>query len=430
MPKGVRKFLYIIAGGDVRLYDDPGLMDATTTLIGRGASQVAVAAIASISIACASTFFGSDPKGAILIAILWGISILILDAALVRGLRAVKAKMLLSVMLRIFMALLIACVVSFPLEVQIFKGPIERELAQRDLAFSQNLNRELDREFAAAEVVRDRIADRNKTLKPYQDDARELSAEVVTEVAGKSITGREGRGPVFEEKVFARDAAIREFSEAKKQVELENAEDKRKLVILESEREAARKSRMKVQENAHGLADRIGALLALEKSEPQTAIISWIIRLLFITIELSPMLIKLTCKLPLLEKAVEMADKAAEEVYVQKFGIETKSKIQEMAVLSEAKIAATNHLATKAIIASKESELMKLNVVAAGTAYADDAMRAVNESLGRSHQPDSHDSVDETEERLRRLFREHKGQMDDLDARTRRHIDDLGGQHE
>ncbi len=302
----MRKVLYWLAGGDARLYDCDELRDANQTMVMRGALQLAVAIIAGASGSAAASFFINSLAAVAAVGLAWGFFILLLDSCLVRAVTKLEGRSILF--FRIGMSMLIAVLVSIPIEVVIFRGPIMTALASRDQKYAQRLNGELIRQFPQIGELRREIALRNTFVEEQRKIVQRLADEVIKEIEGKSPTGMVGHGPAWREKQANLQEARKELAARENEAAAKNAFDETKVKALEADKEGRRAVLLVTQASANGLSDRVRALYELERRDAGIGIFAWLIRLLLVCIELSPLMLKLTSRVPLHEEAVQIED--------------------------------------------------------------------------------------------------------------------------
>lgn len=189
---------------------------------------------------------------------------------------------------RLVLAVIIAVVISKPLELKIFEKEINQVLQEERNAMLLK-----DQEQVAALYARD-VSAFAKAKKELQEAITTKETEVnalyttyITEAEGTSGTNKLGKGPVYKEKREKHDAALTELAALKetntaKIADLETQE--KVLKATEATQIAANKP---VIANMDGLMARIKALNKLP------FITSFFIFLLFLAIETSPIIAKL-----------------------------------------------------------------------------------------------------------------------------------------
>jgi hypothetical protein len=418
----ISRFLYTSAGGDVRHFDDDVLSDVKRTLVGRGLLQATVAGVAGASMGYAATYFGATPGQGCAAGSFWAALVFVMDAALIRGFPKLSVKAIPSLACRLAFALCAAFLVSLPVEVLVFNGPIERELAARDLSFAQNLSGQLDREFIQIDELRARIQARQQSLEPYRKDLKERRDAVIQEVEGASATRRVGEGPAYRQKQLALDAAATDLRQQEEAQHITNEADERQLKSLEAGKNAKRAQELAVQGRAHSLADRIEALWHLESERQGVGIPALALRLLLVLLELSPLLIKVTGRLHIAERATECADSEADELLSQRSQLAKKHRLQRLTIAEESQTAIYDYLWREATAAAKHTATMHESVVALASTMADQALETACRAFNSTARPATRRASQEAEDRLEQLFNEASKTLDRLhDAGQRAH---------
>lgn len=371
--KSIKSILYSIAGGLERLCGLEELSDARTTIVYFGLLQFVVAVIAGFSGVAAALSFNLEIGPAILVGVLWGAFILVLDINFVRNTPKLSLRALTTLAPRLALSLLIAILVSIPLEVAIFRGPIETGLAARNTRFAQEINSEVERVFPQVSQLRQRITERNADLEDVRLRTAGLQAEVISEVEGSSRTGIPGHGPAWREKQAAYESAQNDYEALKSETERLNTADRNAIAGFEAQMETQKSELNRTQAHANGLADKVRVLHDLESSDPAVGIFAWLIRITLICIELIPLALKLTWINPLYDEAAKDANRHDSEIMKQRALIRSKSLLQEMAIVSEARDEVLNHQIKSATERAKSTALNSLGTDDIAARLAGDA---------------------------------------------------------
>ena len=224
------------------------------------------------------------------IGLVWGLLIFNLDRYIVSTLKKSDKKIneIWQATPRILLAIIIAVVISKPLELKIFEKEIDQVLLEQKNELTLANQEQVALLYAGEESA---FA---KAIQELKDEvtAKELQVEklystYIAEAEGTAGTNRLGKGPVYKEKRDKHDAELAELTALKPA----NAE---KIAALETQllevqdREAAQlAANQPVIDNFDGLMARIAALNELP------FITSFFIFLLFLAIETSPIIAKL-----------------------------------------------------------------------------------------------------------------------------------------
>jgi len=240
------------------------------------------------------TIFRSYPV-AITFSLLWGVLIFFLDFFLVSSLKKqdqIKLEMPFAIP-RIVLALLIAVVISKPIELKLFEREINVEIeamrSEKNMEFSKIVGQEfgeVDVLFAENEKLKQEIAEKESIR-------NKLFNLVISEAEGQSPTGRVGKGPVYAEKRQEFNASDKALTEIKtrnyKQIEWNNL----RITELKALRDLRKRATAEASAESDGFLARLQAMSNIKEKSAIVNITSWFITLLFIVIESSPIIVKL-----------------------------------------------------------------------------------------------------------------------------------------
>lgn len=227
-----------------------------------------------------ATFFG----------LIWGVLIFNLDRFIVSTIRKRErfGQELLQATPRIILAMIIAIVISKPLEIKIFQKEIAAVLLKEknEMAMANKkqvadyYKEDLDKNNAEAKELKDAITKKEK-------EVNELYSTYITEAEGTKGTMKLGKGPVYEEKRQKHDAALKELDNLRKTNLAKIAAKEKETATLQASLDKKVKDTQPVIDGFDGLMARINALNKLP------FLPSLFIMLLFLAIETSPIIAKL-----------------------------------------------------------------------------------------------------------------------------------------
>lgn len=227
-----------------------------------------------------ATFFG----------LIWGVLIFNLDRFIVSTIRKRErfGQELLQATPRIVLAMIIAIVISKPLEIKIFQKEIDAVLLKEknEMAMANKkqvadyYKGDLDKNKAETKDLKDAIAKKEK-------EVSDLYSTYITEAEGTKGTMKMGKGPVYEEKRQKHDAALKELDTLRKNNLAKIAAKEKEAATLQAGLDKKVKDTQPVIDGFDGLMARINALNKLP------LLPSLFIMLLFLAIETSPIIAKL-----------------------------------------------------------------------------------------------------------------------------------------
>jgi hypothetical protein len=189
---------------------------------------------------------------------------------------------------RIMLAVIIAIVISKPLEIKIFEKEINtvllKEKNEMELANKKQVGNyfklDLDKNKAEIAALKTDIINKEK-------EVNALYSTYITEAEGTTGTKKLGKGPVYKEKREKHDAALKEFETLKATNEAKIVEKEKTGKQLQADLDKKVSQTQPIIEGFDGLMARINALDKLPWLP------SFFIMLLFLAIETSPIIAKL-----------------------------------------------------------------------------------------------------------------------------------------
>lgn len=205
--------------------------------------------------------------------------------------------------LRILIAVLLSYIVAKPLELRLFKPEIDREIAASLLQEQQDL----ENDFADSPIV-SQIQEKQEEIELLEfetadalSDWQDANLLAIEEATGESGTGRTGRGLVFEEKQQQAERLYDRYTNIQRSNEQGISRIQNELTQLIDRQEAERTQFLEWRqemaagegENISSLLSRLTALQKLKEDNPTISTISFLITLIFIVIEVSPVFVKI-----------------------------------------------------------------------------------------------------------------------------------------
>jgi hypothetical protein len=231
---------------------------------------------------------------AIGIGLIWGLMIFNLDRYIVSSMRKSgdRWKELKMATPRIILAIMIAVVISKPLEMRIFEKEIDSELILMEQEYQiERENLIKSRYSPSIDSLRNEIAVLKEEIIQKTEDRDELRRIAQQEADGTGGTMRRNAGPIYRIKKADADKVDEELTFITQANNLLIEEKTAKINEFEGlmEKDIQEKRNSAID----GLASRMEALNRLTKSSKAVWIANWFIILLFIAIETAPVLVKL-----------------------------------------------------------------------------------------------------------------------------------------
>lgn len=257
---------------------------------GIGATVFFTAVMAFIASAYALYTVFDNAYTAVFFGIVWGLLIFNLDRFIVSTIR--KRDRFWSEFLqatpRIILAMIIAIVISKPLEIKIFEKEINTVLLKEKNAMALANKKEVSNYFQTDLAKNKAEIDGLKAdILKKEKEVNDLYTTYITEAEGTKGTLKLGKGPVYKEKRDKHDAALKELDTLRKVNLARIIEKEAKAKTLQAELDKKVSDTQPVIDGFDGLMARINALNKLP------SLPSIFIMLLFLAIETSPIIAKL-----------------------------------------------------------------------------------------------------------------------------------------
>jgi hypothetical protein len=222
--------------------------------------------------------------------LVWGLLIFNLDRFIVSTIRKRErfGQEFLQATPRIVLAIIIAIVISKPLEIKIFEKEINTVLLKEknDMALANKkqvanyFKTDLDKNKAQTDSLKSEISRKEK-------EVNDLYSTYITEAEGTKGTLKMGKGPVYNEKRQKHDASLTDVETLRKANLAKIAANEKTAATLQADLDKKVADTQPIIEGFDGLMARINALNKLP------FLPSLFIMLLFLAIETSPIIAKL-----------------------------------------------------------------------------------------------------------------------------------------
>ncbi|WP_179343476.1 DUF4407 domain-containing protein [Winogradskyella ursingii] len=257
---------------------------------GIGATVFFTAVMATIAASYALYTVFDNLFTSIFFGLVWGLLIFNLDRYIVSTIKKRDNVIdeIIQATPRIFLAIIIAVVISKPLELKIFEKEINQVLLEQknDLTLA-NQNQIAEQYSPKIANLESQIAGLQSEVDLKENEVNALYNTYITEAEGTSGTLKLGKGPVYKEKREKHDAALAELQQLKTDNKTKIEALENEILSLQGAYNANVSESQPIIDNFDGLMARITALGALPWLP------SFFIFLLFLAIETSPIIAKL-----------------------------------------------------------------------------------------------------------------------------------------
>lgn len=285
----LKQFFIICSGSDTTILDSCSVGEQNK-YAGIGATVFFTAVMAFIAASYALYTVFDNMYSAIFFGFIWGLLIFNLDRYIVSTIKKTGNVIneLIQASPRILLAIVIAIVISKPLELKIFEKEINQVLLEQKNELTLANKNQIAKQFnPSIDNLNTQIASLQQQINAKEADVNALYDTYITEAEGTAGTKLLGKGPVYKEKREKHDAALAELQQLKAENKAKIAAAETQIAALKGDFKNQVVSTQPIINNFDGLMARINALRKLPWLP------SFFIFLLFLAIETSPILAKL-----------------------------------------------------------------------------------------------------------------------------------------
>ena len=285
----IRRFFMLCSGADMDILNSCSSGEKNK-YAGIGATVFFTALMAFIAASYALYTVFDNVFAAVVFGILWGLLIFNLDRFIVSTIKkrnSVKSE-LLQATPRIILAVIIAVVISKPLELKIFEKEIDQVLLEQKNELTLANKEQIAQQYTPLiEQLNGEIEALKNEVSVKEAETNELYETYIAEAEGRKGTLLIGKGPVYAEKREKHDAYLAELVELK-------ATNKEKILAIEDQIAALNTEYGLAVENSQPIIDGFDGLMARINALGELPWFpSFFIFLLFLAIETSPIAVKL-----------------------------------------------------------------------------------------------------------------------------------------
>jgi hypothetical protein len=285
----LKQFFILCSGADKQLLE--GCSDGEQTkFVGIGATVFFTAVMAFIASAYALFTVFDSVYPALLFGLVWSLLIFNLDRFIVSTIRKRDrfGSEIMQATPRILLAIIIAIVISKPLEIKIFEKEINTVLLKEKNAMALNNKKEVANYFKSdLDKNKTEITNLKTEITNKEKEVNTLYETYIKEAEGTAGTKKLGKGPVFKEKIAKHNLASRELDTIRKNNLAKIAVLEKASKTLQTDLDKKVTATQPIIDGFDGLMARINALNKLPW------VPSFFIMLLFLAIETSPIIAKL-----------------------------------------------------------------------------------------------------------------------------------------
>ena len=285
----LKQFFWMCSGADTDILQTSSKSEQTK-FAGIGGTVFFTAIMAFIAASFALFTVFDNYYSAIFFGLIWGLLIFNLDRFIVSTIKKsdYKWKEVLQATPRILLAIIIAVVISKPLELKIFEKEINQFLlTQKNELTLANKNQIAQQYTPQIEQINQAINSLKTEIVTKETETNALYNTYISEAEGTAGTKLLGKGPVYKEKREKHDAAFHELQQLKEENKIKISEKEAQIKLITNQQNNQITKSQPIINDFDGLMARINALNDLPWLP------SFFIFLLFLAIETSPIIAKL-----------------------------------------------------------------------------------------------------------------------------------------
>jgi hypothetical protein len=285
----LQQFFIICSGSDTDILKDCSKGEQNK-YAGIGATVFFTALMAFIAASYALYTVFDNLFAAVGFGLVWGLLIFNLDRYIVSTIKKTGNIIdeLIQASPRIILAVIIAVVISKPLELKIFEKEINQVLLEQKNEFTLANKEQIAQQYTpTVESLTNDINTLQAQIDAKETEVNDYYNTYIAEAEGREGTLLLGKGPVYKEKREKHDAELAALQELKETNNAKIVAAEAQIAQLNADYESAVTTSQPIIDNFDGLMARVNALSELPWLP------SFFIFLLFLAIETSPILAKL-----------------------------------------------------------------------------------------------------------------------------------------
>jgi len=285
----LKRFFIICSGADTDILEDCSIGEQNK-YAGIGATVFFTAVMAFIAASYALYTVFDNLSLAIFFGLIWGLLIFNLDRYIVSTIKKTGNVIdeIIQASPRIVLAVIIAVVISKPLELKIFEKEINQVLLEQKNELTLANKTQLAEQFTPSiDGLNNDILTLQQQIDTKEAEVNQLYDTYISEAEGTAGTKLLGKGPVYKEKREKHDALLAELQQLKTDNKVKITSIESEIVKLKGDYDTQVATTQPIINSFDGLMARVNALSRLPWLP------SFFIFMLFLAIETSPVFAKL-----------------------------------------------------------------------------------------------------------------------------------------
>jgi predicted nucleic acid-binding protein len=309
-PNFLVKLLWFFSGANVKVLEKCQVDQGKYAAI--GFTIILTSVMASLSGGYALWTVFNSAKMAAVFGLFWGLTIGNLDRFLVSTYRkeenwSIEQGILLGI--RVTVAISIAFVIAKPLELKIFEKPIRAELVEHNSKLAEDNQKRLIEKYSEIKQKEKDTRSLEQELDRLKQQRDQATQAVICEIDGSCGSNKVGHGPAFREKQQLLEKISEEYQKKQQDSEKQINEHRQRIAELTKKRDLELAKIVNERENANDIMTQLETLDELGKKKPIYTWSSFFITLIFVLIDVSPIIAKLFLKRGLYDEVLEAEEK-------------------------------------------------------------------------------------------------------------------------
>ena len=300
-----------------------------TKYVGVGATVFFTALLASISGGYALYTVFEQIIPSVAFGLIWGLCIFNLDRFIVSSMKKNGSfwSEFKQALPRIILAIIIAIVISKPVELKVFEKEIQQTLDKKKAELALEQFKLTDKKFTETDSLKNEIEALKGEIGLKEAQRDTLYGKIIEEAEGRSIVNKVGKGPVYKEKREQFDKSEQELAELKQRNLAQITEIQARIADLDSLKKVQKADQQSNIDDYDGLMARLDAMNQLPKMP------SIFIMLLFICIETAPIFTKLMSQKGPYDDYMKEVERAIELEQMEKMAVRSLKASKKIKVI-------------------------------------------------------------------------------------------------
>lgn len=331
----LKRVLWFLAGAETEILEQEVCVTERSKYSLMGTAVFISALLAAIAGVYALYLTSESLPVAVALGLIWGLLILTFDRFLVLNTKVLGNEggllnrlrhSLIHLAPRLLLTILLGIIITEPLLLRLFRDEVDNQVALQNQTNMVNLRaRPLFSEISELENKIERLKSEVAKKEAYRD---EIYRESISEQVGIVGSRRYGAGPVAAERLRQLGNVESELRDLRTKNEEQMATLRKRLEYLNAERDAEF-AKLRSSSAQSNLLSRLEALGALKTSNSIVQQISWLLLLLLVLIESTPILMKMSFARGLYDSVLESTVNYNYQRHLQELETRPEREVEE-----------------------------------------------------------------------------------------------------